>query len=469
MGKYKYLLKNTLLFAISSFGTRLLSFFGVILYTHYLSTSDYGTVDIIQTSATLLVYVFTLNIVDGVFIYSMDKDTNSQSILKYGIRIILYGTLVLGVLLYVFFQFNVIDWEPYCYLFLLIIFVSYAFFDLFSKYLRAIDKVSVVVVSSIMHMLITFTLSAILIVMFHLGVIGYLISIALGYIIAGIYSYSKTDLKNDSFQNEIIDKELKKKILLYSIPLIFNGVAWWINSSIDKYFITNMCGIDQNGVYSVASKIATLLTVFLTVFMSAWNLSAIKTFDPKDEDGFFSNTFELLSASLIVIASFLILVNYVLSSLLFAKDFFIAWKSSSILVLSSVFSGLSSFFGSVFSATKKSKLIAVSTLIAAVSNLVLNWILIGRFGIQGAAIATVISFFIVLLIRYYYSRRIIIWHFNIYKQLISYILIIVQVWCEHQESHLVFVQIIILFILIMINRVSFVNAIRLMMRRKKSK
>ena len=58
--KYGYLAKNTVLFTISSFGSKILVFLLVPLYTSILSTSDYGIADLITTTATLLIYVFTI-------------------------------------------------------------------------------------------------------------------------------------------------------------------------------------------------------------------------------------------------------------------------------------------------------------------------------------------------------------------------------------------------------------------------
>ena len=62
--KYGYLAKNTVLFTISSFGSKILVFLLVPLYTSILSTSDYGIADLITTTATLLIYVFTINIAE---------------------------------------------------------------------------------------------------------------------------------------------------------------------------------------------------------------------------------------------------------------------------------------------------------------------------------------------------------------------------------------------------------------------
>mgnify|MGYP000054919447 FL=1 len=56
-GKSKYhdLSRNTLLFTISSFGSKIISFLLVPLYTHVLSTTDYGTVDLMTTTVQLLI------------------------------------------------------------------------------------------------------------------------------------------------------------------------------------------------------------------------------------------------------------------------------------------------------------------------------------------------------------------------------------------------------------------------------
>lgn len=70
-------------------------------------------------------------------------------------------------------------------------------------------------------------------------------------------------------------------------------MAWWINSSLDKYFVTGICGVSQNGIYSVAYKIPTILGVFQTIFTQAWSISAVVDFDEKDTDGFFTKTYEL--------------------------------------------------------------------------------------------------------------------------------------------------------------------------------
>ena len=80
-----FLVKNTMLFTISSFGSKLLSFFLVPLYTNILSTYEYGTIDLVSTTRNLLSYMLTICIADAVLRFVMDKTSKNTQILTFGI------------------------------------------------------------------------------------------------------------------------------------------------------------------------------------------------------------------------------------------------------------------------------------------------------------------------------------------------------------------------------------------------
>lgn len=78
--KYKKLAGNTLLFAIANFGTKLISFLLVPLYTYTLTKAEYGIVDLILTTISMLSPIFALSIADAVFRYSMDEKEVSSAL-----------------------------------------------------------------------------------------------------------------------------------------------------------------------------------------------------------------------------------------------------------------------------------------------------------------------------------------------------------------------------------------------------
>ena len=84
--KYRDLSKNTILFTINSFGSKLISFLLVPLYTYVLSTNDYGTADLITSTVQLLVPVLTLNIQDAVLRFSLDKEYDKRAVISVFIK-----------------------------------------------------------------------------------------------------------------------------------------------------------------------------------------------------------------------------------------------------------------------------------------------------------------------------------------------------------------------------------------------
>jgi len=96
-GKYKYLAKNIGLLTLSSFATKLLSFFLVPLYTSILTTADYGTYDLFNTTVGVLIPILTLNVQDGVMRFAMDRNYDRRAIVTVGFRYILIGTAITAV------------------------------------------------------------------------------------------------------------------------------------------------------------------------------------------------------------------------------------------------------------------------------------------------------------------------------------------------------------------------------------
>lgn len=450
--KYKYLAKNTLLFTISSFGSKLLVFFLVPLYTNVLSTSEYGIADLITTTGTLLGYVFTIDIASSVLRFAIDQKENQHQYLSYGIRVLLSGSAVFAMIVAGMHFFKTIAWNDYCYFFLFFEYFVLALNSILNNYLRAIDKVKEVAVSGIITTLVTILLNIALLLFFKWGLLGYLIAVTTGSFVSSLYCLFVIHKPIKLLLFDCCAKEKRLEMLRYSFPLIFNGIAWWMNNSLDKYFVTWMCGTSENGILSVAYKIPTILTVFYTVFSQAWNLSAIKEFDKDDKDGFFAKTYSMFNAGSVIICSGLILFNIPMAKILFAKDFFVAWQYSSILLFATLFSSLSGILGSVFSAVKQSKMFAVSTVIAAIVNCILNGLLIYLFGTIGAAIATVISFICVWAIRLIYTKKYINWKLDIVRDIIAYSLICIQIVFEHCTGHFYVGQAVAFVVLIVIYR-----------------
>lgn len=454
----KYLVKNTVLFTISSFGSKLISFFLVPLYTNVLSTSDYGAADLISTTVKLLLFVFSLNITSGVLRFSIDNDEYHGSYLQYGIKIFVIGFALLGVTLIPVINAGAFGFNTTSYWYILSMYFFLGLHEILSNYFRARDKIALIVIAGIATTLVTVIGNIVFLLGLKIGFTGYMLSIILGQLIACLILlfFGRPKL----IHQPMLSVDQKKEILFYSIPLIFNGVAWWINQSLDKYFITSMLSLDENGIYAVASKIPTILSTLLTIFMQAWNLSAIKEYKSKDSAEFYANTYKTLRCFLSLCASGLIVLSIPIARIMFAKDFFVAWRYSSILLLAGIFSGMSSFLGSIFSAAKKSNIFAYSTVAAAIVNISLNALLIPKIGIQGATIATAISFFTIWIIRYFFVQRFKKIDIDILSEMVIYLLLIIQIILEQHENHYYVFQACIIILIAVVCRNEIVKIIK---------
>lgn len=289
-------------------------------------------------------------------------------------------------------------------------------------YVRGIDKISDLSVSSIVASVITICLNISFLVFFNWGLIGYFIANIIGPMVQSLYLIIKVHVLDDIQLKQAYQSE-KKEMVKYSKPLIANSIAWWVNNASDRYIVVFFCGLAENGIYSVASKIPSILNIFQTIFNQAWTLSAVKDFDPEDKNGFFTNTYKAYNCMMVVVCSGIIASDKILASFLYAKDFYVAWKYVPWLTIAIVFGALSGYIGGFFAAVKDSKIFAKSTIYGATTNVIFNLILTPIMGPLGAAIATALSYFEVWLFRYLHSRRYIKIKINMFRDIITYFLL----------------------------------------------
>ena len=466
-GKFGYLAKNSVLLTISQFGSKLLSFVLTPLYTSILITSEMGMADIVITTSMLLYFPVTLCIGDAVFVYAMDKASDKIGIFKYGMIVIIKGLAVFSILLTAFSVINPIGWPFYSYIFLWIHLVLSSITAIVTCYLRAIDRIKEVAIAGFITTAVTVFCNVLLLLFIKLGLIGYLASISIGLFLALIYMICKCDDFVKMIHTIVCDRQIQCEMVKYSLPLIINGVSWWINGSLDRFFVSLLAGMDSNGIYAVSSKIPTILSTINVIFAQAWSVSAIKEYDKNDSDGFFSIAYTGYNFGMLMFSSILILINVFLAKLLFAGDYFVAWKSSVWLIISVLFSAMSGFVGSVFGAVKNSKVYAVSTLVAAAVNIILNMVLIPEYKEIGAAIATAISFFVMWLVRFLYSRKFIQWRIRILRDVIAYALLVAQAWLCLQNDHKYWLQIICLSLIIVLYLNEFKSTVGKIMNKMK--
>lgn len=425
MDSKKYLAKNIGLLTISQFGTKILSFFLVPLYTYILTTSEYGTYDLYNTTVSLLVPVLTLNIADPVLRFTLDKDSNKKSIFSIAIKYFLMSCIIFALLIVFNLNATIYSLLNQYTFYLICLFAITALNGILVNFCRGVDRVKELAFSGILCSLVIIFLNIIFLAFLHLGLSGYFLANIIGILVQCIYIFITAKCWNyiSLFEK---DKPLESDMVKYSKPLLINNISWWVSSASDRYVVIWLCGIAANGIYSVGYKIPSILNMFQTVFSQAWTLSAVKDFDPDDKNGFFAGMYNSYNFCMTFVCACLIAMARIMARILYAKDFYEAWKYVPFLLIAIVFGALSGYVGGIFAAVKDSKIFAQSSITGALVNIALNIILVKQIGALGAAVATMICYVLIWILRIVAVKKYIFMDLNLMRDILAYIVLLCQ-------------------------------------------
>ena len=447
--KYKTLVSNTMLISFGTFGSKLLVFLMVRFYTGYLTPSDYGTADLITQTANLLFPLISLGVTNAVFRFALDSEYDKRDVFSTGLL-----TITLGGLMFLAFGPILGFVEGFKgYVWLIIIYtMASCYHSLCAQFLRAIGKTAFFAVQGIINTSLVIGLNILFLAVFRIGIVGYVLSVTLADTITSLIIFIKEKL-----WRQIILKPSKNavnKMLRYGIPMIPATIFWWITSVSDRYMVTAFINSSANGIYSVSYKLPTFLTLLSTVFMEAWQFSAVSESEGKREEHieFFSKVWGSFQSLMFMAGAFVIALCEPLIRVLTTKAYFEAWKYIPLLAASMVFSSFASFMGSVYIVERKSKNSFLTSMVGALLNIVLNAALIPTIGIQGAAIATFASYFLVFVIRTVNARKYIPFNANVIFVLVNTAIILVQVlFMVCRFKGYILVQIVSILIIAIIN------------------
>lgn len=467
--KYKTLLSNTFLISLGTFGSKLLTFVMVRFYTGVLTPADYGTADLIMQTANLLLPLVSLGITNGVFRFALDRKEQRRSIFTIGFYTILVGSLILLAALPLLS--NSESLREYTLLIGVYTLAS-CLHSLCAQYIRAEGKTALFAVQGIINTALVIGFNITFLLVFRMGVFGYVMSVVAADGICTLFLVLREKLWKLWLPKP--EGQLWNAMLRYSIPLIPATIFWWITSVSDRYMVAYFLGTDANGLYAVACKIPTVLTLLSTIFMEAWQFSAIQeaTGDREVHIRFYTQVWSAFLAVMVMAGSVIIVLCRLEIRMLSTQQYYEAWKYIPTLSMAMVFSAFSSFMGSVYVVTEKSRLSLWTALWSALANIFLNFLLIPRIGIQGAAIATLASYVLCFAIRAVTSRRLIPFTLFTPRLIGSGLLLTIQsLLCFTANPGAPFFQMACLLLLLVLNRKPFVLTIQQLaklVRRKRS-
>lgn len=426
MNKYKALLSNTVIFAIGTFSSKMLVFLLMPLYTRVLDNNEYGTVDLIIQTGNMLLPLVSIGIINGVIRFGLDKTYHKKDVFSTGVISVIIGFTVLLLFEPLLSKMQYIQGHTaLIYVFILMSSLR----SLCSQFVRAKGLVRLYAFDGILSTITTILFNLLYLVALNWGILGYVLAIVSSDFLSIMFLMTTAKLgRYIKFRG--LDSVTFWAMLRYSIPLIPNTLFWWITNVSDRYLVTYMvpAGAAANGLYAVAYKIPTVINLVSSIFMDAWQMAAVSEKKGKKRDIFFSRVFYNYQSLIFTAASGLILFSKLITMILVSEDFYESWQYIPFLLMATTYSCMVSFLGSVYMVEKKSVMNLVTTASGAILNIIFNLLLIPKYGVNGAAFATFISYFSVFLLRVLDTKRYMKVRWQAAKIALNTIVLLLQSW-----------------------------------------
>jgi O-antigen/teichoic acid export membrane protein len=208
-----------------------------------------------------------------------------------------------------------------------------------------------------------------------------------------------------------------REYIQFSLPLTPIALIRWVTESSDRYLVTYFLGLGSVGVYSAACSIGNLIQLLVSPLQLILLPEISKLFDENKIDRVRVYMAHSLRYFLLITIPAVFGISALAKPLLgvfTTEDFLSGWSVIPIIALSGLMAGIFQIFVNIIFLVKETKYITYINIVAAVSNVLLNLLLIPSYGIRGAAISTLISYFLMIVFCIHVSMKHFVFHFYLY-------------------------------------------------------
>ena len=405
----KRLGKDTLFYGLGRSVQKFIGFFLFPIYTRILTQEDFGTQDLVLTAITIMSYFLILGLDSATARHYYDAETEEEK------RSILSTWLWFEILISIPVVFLLILYaEPICELIFtdsqlapyfrlgvaILPFSLISSVSLLTLRLKFQSKrFSIVTVSSV---LVQALASIALVVYYRLGITGvFLASLITNIylaIIGMVFTYRNFQL--------VLKISWLKPLLMFGVPLVPASISLWVMNYSNRYFLIRFTSLSDIGIYSVGARVASIVILIITAFKTAWGPFAYSLLkDQKIAERTYSSAL-----------TYFLLITMVgtVGLSIFGRELIVilatpAYEQSAFLVpwlcYAAIAWGCVYIVGIGYGIAKKSYHTTISTLLAALVTIGLNFLLISTWGIIGAAISTMIGNITALVYSYFLGQH----------------------------------------------------------------
>ena len=400
MSRLKQLGKDSLIYGIGGTFAKGLSFFLLPVYTRIFSPAEYGTIEMLTVISSFLAAILVMGMDSAQSMYFFkvkEKGRSAQARivsailqwrLVWGSAIVLVAAMTAPLLNAWFFQ-RQLSWEYFA-----IAFVGALFAQVMSQsaeVMRLLYRPWAYIGITLSQSVLAALLILSFVLLFDQGILGFFLGAAIASFVVAIFGWFRI---RDYWQFDRIHWDLWPQLVRFGAPLVPAGMAIYFMSTADRWFVQYYHGSEALGSFAVGAKFALLLSLAVETFRKAWWPIAMDAMHSDDGPG----TFRMITRFYLGLASAGLVGLTVLSPWLVkwltAPAFHDAWPIVGILGWQAVFYGFFLIVSAGIWKAEKTYLNLYLMSLAAVTGLVLNWLLVPAFGGMGAAVATVLTYLI---------------------------------------------------------------------------
>ncbi|WP_299244519.1 oligosaccharide flippase family protein [uncultured Aquimarina sp.] len=471
------LLKNSGIYSILMLLQKGINFILIPILTIYLSTYDYGVVAIVIAINAFLNVFYLLSLPGTLNRFYYEFKDDQIKIKK------LFGTIITFVLLNSFVITLIIflgrkwlllpfledvDFFPFMALGLISVIFNPCY-TIYQSSLQARQEGVRFGKNNAIFFLVNIILLLTSVILLDMGAKGVLGSLAITNVVFFIYTLSR-------FRKDItfgIDIDILKKSLKYAFPLIPHTLSGVTTMLIDRIIINKLLNTSLVGIYSIGNNFGSIVFLIASGINQAfvpWFNQKIKNNDQKS----IPEIAKLLIVFYCIIALGLSFFGKEMIMLITPNAYHRSWIVIPCISFAFVFHGVYYFFVSALFYDiqgRGNRIIPIFTILAAILNVILNIIFIPQYGILGAAIATLISKFLLSIsLSFFYNRFVEIQYpvrYMIFIPLAFYIVSLISYISYLETYHFLSIKIIIFVAVLVLCFLHFKKKIKTLFKEKK--
>ena len=387
--------KHSAIYGFGGLVQRILAVLLLPVYTRYLSPSDYGIVETLIALTTVLVITLRLGITNAFFRFYFDRpDPEHRRLVLRTSFWFTMGMATLGLAVGAAFSreissvlFGSADEAEV---------VAAAFVGLWAQMnyeqltslFRVEERSVAYVTASLANVALTIGATLALVVALDAGPLGVVVGNFTGTLLvyAALVGYRREQLGLQ------FDRGLFREMNRFGMPLVPSALLLWVTNFSDRFFLVKLADTQEVGLYSVGVRIASAMALLLTAFRTAWPAFAYSI----DDDREAKRTYAFVLTYLVF------LTTWVATGLALLSPWLVDWIAAPAFAESSRVVGPLAFAVVIFAGyvvmvigvgrARRTQFNWVVTGAAAIVNVTLNLLLIPRYGMMGAAAATIAAY-----------------------------------------------------------------------------